>query len=115
MAASGWGLCRRSCLWCHSLVLVLEPSSAPSGPGIFGEHLVLSLAVDDLPGVAAAAWEAQRWCSKRIITRTGFCMAKPVPVDVQEDTGVCQAQLPLSGTCLGGQTPAWAPGTHPNP
>lgn len=69
-----------------------------------GLHLVLSFVMDNLPE-AAAAWEPQRWCSKRIIVRTGCCMAKPVLVDVQEDTGVCQAQLPLS----------LAPGIHPNP
>lgn len=38
MAASGWGLCRRSHVRCHSL----EPSSAPSGQGYLeGLHLVL--------------------------------------------------------------------------
>lgn len=87
-------------MWCHSLVLVLEPSSAPSGQGYVERlHLLLFFAMDDLPE-AAAAWEPQRWCNKISIARTGFCMAKPVPGDVQEDTGVCQ--LPLSGSCLGG-------------
>lgn len=77
--------------------------------GVFGRAaLGCSSDIDDLPE-AAAAWEAQRWCSKRIITRTGLCMAKAVPVDVQEGTTAPQWVLP------GWADPSLAAETHPSP
>lgn len=80
--------------WCHSLVLVLEPSLSPTWAGIFGRAaLVLFFAMDDLPE-ATAAWEPQSWCSKRIITRTGFCMAKAVPVDCRRTVGCARHSCP---------------------